>query len=203
MRLINAGPNRVAIEALDPAPGDTLLELGFGPGEGIAALLRSAPRGVVHGVDQSAAMLRQALRRNAGGVAGERVRLRVGQFTDLAASDSSIDGILAVNVVYFWEDGAAVLGEAWRVLRHGGRMAVYATDAAAMRHWKFAGADTHRLFDRAGLHAFLGQAPFGPEDVEVTQVRLAFGMPGLVALVRKPSEAASVMPCSSRTGGSD
>lgn len=189
MRWVNRGPYRLALADLDVQPKDNVLELGFGPGEGIQALATLAHCGVVSGFDHSEAMVAQATTRNAEAVARGQVRLRVADFTALPLSDASVDRVLAVNVAYFWDDGAVMLQEIGRVLRPGGRMAVYVTDASAMRRWRFASSDTHRTFTDSSLSAYLAQPPFTASDVSVRCVTLAFGIPGLVAIVKRgPSE---------------
>ena len=61
---------------------------------------------------------------------GRRSRLVRGDFARLPFIDDIADAILAVNVVYFMANSAA-LGEARRVLRPGGRMVLYATDGSS------------------------------------------------------------------------
>ena len=68
-----------------------------------------------------------------------------------------------------------------RVLRPAGRIAIYATDAAAMRRWRFAGPETHRIFDSATLAACLRDGPFRDADLRISQVRAGPGIPGLLA----------------------
>ena len=50
-----------------------------------------------------------------------------------------------------------------------------------MRRWKFADAETHRLFDLASLGEALHAGGFRPEDIFVSQVRVARNVDGLVA----------------------
>ena len=123
-----------------------MLELGCGPGRALQALLHSSHLAQVIGLDWSEAMLAQASRRNRPALATGRLALVRGDFARLPFSDETVDAILAVNVVYFMATSAA-LREAWRVLRPGGRMVLYATHRSVMRRWPFAGPDTHRLFD--------------------------------------------------------
>lgn len=182
MRLVNARPNALAVAALDVRPGDTVLELGCGPGHGLRLLAARAGHGVVHGIDHSAAMLRQAGRRNRAAIRAGRIRLHRGGFERLPLPDGSVDRILAVNVAYFWRDPPAVLAEARRVLQPGGVLAIYVTDAATMRRWRFAGSATHRHYDRELLARLLG-------DAEVRPVRLPFGVGGLLATAGKQGAA--------------
>jgi len=186
MQIVNRAPNRAAIAALDLQPGDAVLELGFGPGTAIHALAADVrPRRIV-GVDASEAMVIQARRRNRAAIAAGRVVLHRADFDDLPLPDASVDKVLAVNVVYFWDDAPAILGEVRRVLRPGGRLVVYATDARAMRRWKFAGPHSHRLFDRAGLAALLSGS-FVPDGIAVREIRTAFAVPGLLATATLPA----------------
>lgn len=185
MRVVNAEPNDRAIRALDVRNHDDVLELGFGPGEGVRALARLAPGGTIYGVDQSSTMLAQAEARNRAAVAAGRVRLSLGRFDATGLPDRSVDRILAVNVAYFWSDPAAVLAELDRVLRPGGRISIYVTDAAAMARWGFVGAGHHRIFDAAGLAELLAAGPFPAEAVQVSSARLRGGVPGLIGVIRK------------------
>src|ERR1700739_3817714 len=75
MARMNRDMERAAIDELAPAPHESVLALGFGPGVGIAELLRRLPRGVIGGVDPSAAMVQQARRRNLAAVERGRVLL--------------------------------------------------------------------------------------------------------------------------------
>jgi SAM-dependent methyltransferase len=185
MALANRQPNRAAIDALDIAPNETALELGFGPGHALRALTACAPRGRVLGIDHSAAMLAQAARRNRRAVAEGRLQLRLGRFDALPWPAGCIDKILAVNVIYFFRADGAELREARRVLLPGGRIAVFATDRSAMAQWKFAGPDTHRLVDRRELLRLFANGGFTADDVTVRSITLPLGIMGLLAVAQK------------------
>jgi SAM-dependent methyltransferase len=185
MALINAGPNRLAIEALQVRPGDTVLELGFGPGRAIAGLARRANRGRVLGIDQSLEMLDLAMRANRKAIVDGRVRLRLGRFDRLPYDDASADRILAVNVAYFFDAEGREVAELHRVLRPGGRAVVYVTDRASMASWKFSGPDTHRLYDADELRGLLRRGGFSHKQIAVSEVRLPLGVSGLVAVAAK------------------
>ncbi len=185
MSVVNKQPNQLAIQALSLQSRDTVLELGFGPGGAIKAMAASVSQGLVLGIDQSLDMLAQASRRNRVKIEQERVQLHLGNFCSLPWPADSIDKILAVNVVYFFSRDAQEVREAWRVLKPGGLMAVYATDKATMAHWKFSGPETHMLFGEDGLRSFLTRGGFSEEDISLSAVILSFGIRGLLAIARK------------------
>ncbi|WP_044559224.1 class I SAM-dependent methyltransferase [Azospirillum sp. B4] len=187
MNRLNALPNQAAVEALAPRPGDTVLELGSGPGHGVAlAMAAVGPAGIVHGVDQSAVMLRQAARLNRQSRHRGQLHLHLGRFDTLPLPAGSVDGILAVNVAYFWHHSVGILREARRVLRPGGRLAVYVTDAATMRRWPFARTGTHRLFTPTELTAMLRGGGFPDESISIRSVSLGHGIRGLIATAENP-----------------
>jgi ubiquinone/menaquinone biosynthesis C-methylase UbiE len=185
MALVNRQPNRIAIEALNIAPDDTVLELGFGPGRAVRDLSSIVPRGRVLGIDHSAAMLKQASRHNWRAIRDGHVRLQRGRFSSLPWAADTVDKILAVNVVYFFRADAGEIREARRVLRPGGTMAIFATDKSAMENWKFTSRETHRIFDRNDLVTLILRGGFAIEEVSVSSITLAFRVPGLLAILRK------------------
>jgi SAM-dependent methyltransferase len=121
MARLNADMEHAAVRLLGLLGDERVLEIGYGPGVGIGALLAAVPDGRVAGIDPSPAMCRQASRR-AG--AAKRVDLRIGEVSSLPWPDDAFDGILAVNTVQFWPDPAADVAEAMRVLAPGGRVVI-------------------------------------------------------------------------------
>jgi ubiquinone/menaquinone biosynthesis C-methylase UbiE len=185
MALINRQPNRIAINALNIEPGDTVLELGFGPGRAVSTLTSMVPKGQVLGIDQSTVMYDQASRYNKHAIRSGRVQLQHGRFDALPWGADTVDKILAVNVVYFFRADAGEIREARRVLRPGGTMAIYATDKATMMNWRFCTPETHRTFDQDNLTAFILSGGFTDEEVAVRLIPLAFRVSGLLAFCRK------------------
>jgi SAM-dependent methyltransferase len=183
MGFANAKPNAIALAALGLRDGESLLELGCGPGHALQALLRAPHLAQVIGLDWSETMLAQAARRNRPALEAGRLALVRGDFASLPFDDESADAVLAVNVVYFMTAVAA--GEARRVLRPGGRLVLYATHGSAMRRWPFAGRHSHRLFDRKRLAALLAEAGFARDHIRVGDVDAGFGASGLLAVATR------------------
>ena len=112
------------VSLLNVQPADQVLEIGFGPGLAIAALVR-AGAGQVYGIDHSAVMLRQASRRNAAAIRAGRVTLLRASVDQLPpAVNGPFAAILAVNSLAFWPAPAQRLAELRHRLAPGGCVAI-------------------------------------------------------------------------------
>ncbi len=117
-----AAVNDAVLAAVDPQPGETVLEIGHGPGRALHRILQAGADAV--GVEVSQTMSRQAHRRNRRAVAAGRLRLVIGDGTNLPVHDQSVDAVVAVHTIYFWPDPQTTLAECARVLRPGGRLVI-------------------------------------------------------------------------------
>lgn len=125
MAEMNEAANYFTIDQLEIAPEDHVLEIGFGPGVGIMEACRLTPRGFVAGIDHSEAMLKLAQERCSRELIEERCELVHGDARSLPYEDGSFDKVFAVNVAQFWEDATFPLAEILRVLKPGGRVALF------------------------------------------------------------------------------
>jgi len=105
-------------------PADQVVEIGFGPGLGIAYISELATQGLVAGVDPSPVVMRQARKRNASVIHSGRVELREGAMPNLPYKDNNFDKVLSVNNVMLWPNPEASLNEVRRVLKPGGRIVI-------------------------------------------------------------------------------
>jgi len=120
-----------AVDALAPAPGQVVADLGFGGGLGLALLLdRVGPAGRVHGVDISRVMLDRARRRHRRAVNDGRLVLHEAPMAHVPIADASVDAAMTVNTVYFVEDD--VFAELARMLSPTGRLVLGLGDPDAM-----------------------------------------------------------------------
>jgi ubiquinone/menaquinone biosynthesis C-methylase UbiE len=109
---------------LGVGPGDSVLEVGFGPGAVVRRLSEIAPNVRVSGVDPSREMVEQARARNADAIRDGCVDLRQGSADSLPFETDSFDNVLSVNSMQVWPDPAAGLREIRRVLKPGSRVAL-------------------------------------------------------------------------------
>jgi SAM-dependent methyltransferase len=179
------------VDALDPQPGETILEVGAGTGEtGFAAARRIQPGGHLISSDLPPSMVEVAKRRAAELGVDAEFRVMDAEHMDLA--DGSVDGIVCRWAFMLMADPGAALAECRRVLRPGGRIALAVMGGPRENPWASvvakaivdlglippvdvnAAGGLFSLADHERLRAVLGQAGFEDVRIEDGEFHLRF-----------------------------
>jgi SAM-dependent methyltransferase len=179
------------VARLDPAPGQTILELAAGTGEaGLLAAPRLEPGGVLISSDRSPRMV-EAARERAGELGIDNVRFKTLDAAQIELGDASVDGVLSRFGYILRGEPPRALSEVRRVLRPGGRLA-FAVWAERERnswitipaevmlergHVSAPGAEERRLSERrhpAAIRRLLEEVGFAPRAIEEMPVIYRF-----------------------------
>jgi SAM-dependent methyltransferase len=123
------------VEALDPQPGQTILELASGTGEtGFAAAARLGGDGTLISTDFAPNMV-EAARAESRRLGLGNVEHRVLDAERMDLEDDSVDGVLCRWGYMLMADPETALGETRRVLHDGGRLVLSVWAAADGNPW--------------------------------------------------------------------
>jgi SAM-dependent methyltransferase len=112
------------IAVADIRPGETVLDLGSGGGlDVLLSARRTGPGGIAYGLDASTDMLTLA-RANATQAGARNARFLHGHIEDIPLPGDHVDVVISNCVINLSADKPAVLAEAFRVLRPGGRLGI-------------------------------------------------------------------------------
>ena len=108
----------------DLKPGETVLDLGSGPGfDAFLAAKSVGPRGEVIGVDMTPEMITKA-KKNAEKLHLSNVEFKLGEIEKLPVVDDSVDTVMSNCVINLSPDKRAVYREIYRVLKPGGQFSI-------------------------------------------------------------------------------
>jgi len=108
----------------DLKPGETVLDLGSGPGfDAFLAAKSAGLAGEVIGVDMTPEMITKA-KKNAEKLHLSNVEFKLGEIEKLPVPDNSVDVVMSNCVINLSPDKRAVYSEIFRVLKPGGRISL-------------------------------------------------------------------------------
>lgn len=157
-------------------PGEVVLDLGSGGGiDVILSARRVGPTGRAYGLDMTDDMLALA-RKNATEAGVTNVEFLKGQIEAIPLPDASVDVIISNCVINLSGDKHRVLGEAFRVLKPGGRFAVSdvvvrgEVPAAVRRSMELWIGCVAGALEESEFHRLLSEVGFTAVEIEPTRM---------------------------------
>ena len=138
---------------------DVVIEIGFGPGQGIEYLFAHAGFSRMHGVDFSGLMLKQASARNRKWIVSGNLTLFHGDLINFTPQ-GSYTKIIGINILYFWNDLDAYAKKLYECLKPGGTAILYFTAKEAMEKFALTKEDVFNKYSLEQLSAAFTSAGF-------------------------------------------
>ncbi|MBQ26449.1 class I SAM-dependent methyltransferase [Alcanivorax sp.] len=182
-----------AYQALAPADGDRILEIGPGSAGHLPGLLAQASNLHYTGLDASRDMVLRARERYLGET---RAAFIHGELTQAPLAPASMDRIVAVNVVYFWQPLPLALNVLNLLLRPGGTLVLGLRDHNSMANLPvfkhgfstYHGPELQQALEQAGFTDTTLDT-FAEDSVDVLGDTMH--KRSVILTARKPREAAS------------
>jgi ubiquinone/menaquinone biosynthesis C-methylase UbiE len=118
------------IADLKPTTGESVLEIGFGPGTSLVALAQAQSEVRISGIDPSPLMVAEARRRVRR--FGPQIQVLEGTAATLPWDEAHFDAVFAINSVQLWQPRVGSLIEVLRVLKPGGRLVLGVVEVAVL-----------------------------------------------------------------------
>lgn len=157
MNKANAFLYDATLAIMQPRPGESVLEIGYGNGMFFQKIISTYPRVQVSGIDYSPTMFAEATDTNRSLIREGKLELLQGSSDRLPFPANHFDHLFCINVIYFWDDPLSHLKELERVLKPGGRFYATVRSKESMQRMPFTRYGFH-LYEREKWSALLQEA---------------------------------------------
>ena len=123
-RASNIDRNLWTVSLLSLKTGDTVLEIGFGPGIAIQSIVQNNADIKVIGLDHSRVMLNAAAKRNSQYIDQKQLELILGSVERVSNLPYQFDKIFTVNCHMFWDHPEIQLRNIHSKMKPGGLIAI-------------------------------------------------------------------------------
>jgi len=184
----------MAVERLSVEEGETVLEIGFGPGHCLKRIAESVGKtGKVYGVDISSGMLEVARRRLDKAWLMDRVKLYCGDATSLPYGDNTFNAAFMSFTLELFDtpEIPRLLEEVKRVLKPRSRIVVASMskengESLLLRLYEWAHRKWPKYVDCRPIYLEQSLRDAGYEIIKKEKVKL-FGLPGEIVIAVKES----------------
>ena len=125
------------LQALQVIEGQVVLELGPGNGAHIPAFVEQTKPARFIGLDISTTMVAETTALLSDHTSNTEFDFVVYDGLTIPLEDSSVDKVVTVNTLYFWENPVDLLNELFRVLKPGGKLVIAYIQKEAMKDRPF------------------------------------------------------------------
>ncbi|MBE8715177.1 class I SAM-dependent methyltransferase [Sphingobacterium hungaricum] len=164
MNETNIGMTLSAIESLNLASEDRILELGHGNCGHLKVLLSKADKLRYTGLEISDTMQQQAIDMNNELFEDYKIDFQLFDGNQIPFNENSFSKIFTVNTLYFWQEPLSFLKEIYRVLGTNGLFALVFAQKEFMASLPFT-EHGFQLYDSSSVENLLNQTEFNTVSV--------------------------------------
>ncbi|NSB22295.1 ubiquinone/menaquinone biosynthesis C-methylase UbiE [Clostridium beijerinckii] len=113
-----------AIEKVDIAESDYILDVGCGGGQTVYNLAKKAKKGQVSGIDISSEAVKSSIEKNKREIENGKVKIYEADVANLPFTSEYFDEITAIQTHIYWDDLKKGLSEIYRVLKIHGQLLI-------------------------------------------------------------------------------
>jgi ubiquinone/menaquinone biosynthesis C-methylase UbiE len=115
----------IARDILNHCSGESILDIGTGPGWLLVKLHQRSPRLRVVGLDASPSMVARAQKNMANVGLSDIIEIKEGEASRIPFADSFFDTVVSTGSLHHWKEPTDSLNEIYRVLKIGGNALMY------------------------------------------------------------------------------
>jgi len=166
MEKSNSNAYKEAIKLLDIGEEENILEIGYGPGDGIWRIAEKYRNATVHGVDFSKLMYESAGKKNRKYIESKQVELFCGDISDYIPT-VQYNKIFGINIVYFWNSPIDIFKKLFNMLELDGALVFFVVTPEELSKLKFTNNESFKKYKIDDVVEDLRRSGF--ERIETTK----------------------------------
>jgi ubiquinone/menaquinone biosynthesis C-methylase UbiE len=115
----------IARDILNYCSGESILDVGTGPGWLLVKLHQRSPRLRVMGIDASPSMVAKAQKNMTNAGLSDIIEIKEGEASRMPFAEGFFDTVVSTGSIHHWKEPTDSLNEIYRVLKYGGYALMY------------------------------------------------------------------------------
>jgi SAM-dependent methyltransferase len=164
------------LSKIEMKDNDRILEIGFGNGKLISKFFEINPDLQFSAIDFSETMYAEAVVLNKGLIEAKKINISCQDAVNMSFQNDFFDKVVAINVIYFWEDIERQLQEIKRVLKKGGQFVIGYRPKSIMINLPFT-QEVFKHYDPEDLQILMRENGFEiiKEETQLSAIKVVDG----------------------------
>lgn len=151
LNAVNVGMNDITLKSAKFDKDDCVLEIGFGGGALLQQILQQSQCRNICAIDLSALAVTRAVRIFRSEIDSEIIKIKNCADHALPYDEGMFTKVVCVNVIYFWPDVMAAIGEVYRTTKNDGVFVITYSEDSPDRVSKYPSESVESVLLQAGF----------------------------------------------------